>query len=148
MKYKFIIFYLISLVTLTGYAKEDIKRPETYNYVRGIEAIQNNNYREGHEYLSKEISDNPKNGYAYCWIATIDQYNEGYGQALTNCDLALKYLPKKDKIYVSFAHKLKAEIYKELGENDKATLEFNAAVKVSPNDVDLLVQPSAIACVS
>lgn len=138
MKYKFIIFYLISLVTLTGYAKDDIKRPETYNYVRGIEAIQNNNYREGHEYLSKEISDNPKNGYAYCWIATIDQYNEDYGQALTNCDLALKYLPKKDKIYVSFAHKLKAEIYKELGENDKATLEFNAAVKVSPNDVDLL----------
>lgn len=138
MKYKFIIFYLISLVTLTGYAKDDIKRPETYNYVRGIEAIQNNNYREGHEYLSKEISDNPKNGYAYCWIATIDQYNEDYGQALTNCDLALKYLPKKDKTYVSFAHKLKAEIYKELGENDKATLEYNAAVKVSPNDVDLL----------
>lgn len=138
MKYKFIILYLISLVTLTGYAKDDIKRPETYNYVRGIEAIQSNNYREGHDYLSKEISDNPKNGYAYCWIATIDQYNEDYGQALTNCNLALKYLPKKDKSYVSFAHKLKAEIYKELGENDKATLEFNAAVKVSPNDVDLL----------
>lgn len=138
MKYKFIILYLISLVTLTGYAKDDIKRPETYNYVRGIEAIQSNNYREGHDYLSKEISDNPKNGYAYCWIATIDQYNEDYGQALTNCDLALKYLPKKDKSYVSFAHKLKAEIYKELGENDKVTLEFNAAVKVSPNDVDLL----------
>lgn len=138
MNYKFIIFYLISLVTLNGYAKDDIKRPETYNFVRGIEAIQSNNYREGHDYLSKEISDNPKNGYAYCWIATIDQYNEDYGQALTNCDLALKYLPKKDKTYVSFAHKPKAEIYKELGENDKATLEFNAAVKVSPNDVDLL----------
>lgn len=59
MKYRFIILLFISLVTLTGYAKDDIKRPETYNFVRGIEAIQSNNYREAYDYLSKEISDNP-----------------------------------------------------------------------------------------
>lgn len=137
MKYRFIILLFISLVTLKGYTKDDIKRPETYNFVRGIEAIQSNNYREAYDFLSKEISDNPKNGYSYCWIATIDQYNENYGQALTNCDLALKYLPRKDKTYVSFAHKLKAEIYKELGENDKAIHEYDAAVKASPDDIDL-----------
>ena len=42
----------------------NIQRPDSYNYTRGVEAIQNNNIDEALEYLNKEISEHPNNGYA------------------------------------------------------------------------------------
>lgn len=137
MKQIIILLATFILSSLVSYGKDDVKRPESYNYVRGIEAIQNQNYKEAYDYLSREIKENPKNGYAYCWIATIDQYNEDYGQGLSNCDMALKYIPKKDKVYLAFSHKLKAEIYKDLNEDSKALAEYDQAIKITPDDTDL-----------
>ena len=34
---------------------QNIKRPDSYNYSRGVEAIQNNNAEEALEYLNKEL---------------------------------------------------------------------------------------------
>lgn len=73
---------------------QNIKRPDTYNYNRGVEAIQNNNAEEALEYLNKELEDNPNNGYALAWIATVRNYQEEYGRALTAVDLAIKHIPK------------------------------------------------------
>ena len=53
---------------------QNIKRPDSYNYNRGVEAIQNNNAEEALEYLNKELEDNPNNGYALAWIATVRNY--------------------------------------------------------------------------
>lgn len=138
MKLKLTIILLIHMVMFAANAKEDIKYPDSYNFLRGLEAMQASDYPQAHAYFSEEVEANPKNGYAYGWLATIEQYNEDYGQALRNCDLALKHLPAKDKAFIAYAHKLKAEIYKELGEYDKAISEYDAAVKANPEDVDLL----------
>ena len=78
---------------------QNIKRPDTYNYNRGVEAIQNNNAEEAIEYLNKELNDNPDNGYALAWIAVVRNHQEDYGRALTAADLAVKKIPKKDKKY-------------------------------------------------
>lgn len=137
MKQFIILLATFILSSLASFGKDDVKRPESYNYVRGVEAIHNQNYREAYDYLLREIKENPKNGYAYCWIATIDQYNEDFGQGLSNCDMALKYIPKKDKVYLAFSHKLKAEIYKDLNEDGKALAEYDQAIKITPDDTDL-----------
>lgn len=68
---------------------QNIKRPDSYNYSRGVEAIQNNNAEEALEYLNKELEDNPDNGYALAWIAVVRNYQEEYGRALTAADLAI-----------------------------------------------------------
>lgn len=73
----------------------ECQTPDTYNYNRGVEAIQNNNAEEALEYLNKELEDNPNNGYALAWIATVRKYQEEYGRALTAVDLAIKYIPKR-----------------------------------------------------
>ena len=92
------LFALINIVSA-----QNIKRPDTYNYNRGVEAIQNNNAEEAIEYLNKELNDNPDNGYALAWIAVVRNHQEDYGRALTAADLAVKKIPKKDKKYRSFA---------------------------------------------
>ncbi len=116
---------------------QNVKRPDTYNYNRGVEAIQNNNAEEALEYLNKELEDNPNNGYALAWIATVRKYQEEYGRALTAVDLAIKYIPKKDKQYRAFAYIVRAEVYIGLDEKDKALADFTSAVRETPDDADV-----------
>ena len=116
---------------------QNIKRPDSYNYSRGVEAIQNNNAEEALEYLNKELEDNPDNGYALAWIAVVRNYQEEYGRALTAADLAIKHIPKKDKQYKAFAYIVRAEVYVGLGENEKALADFTSAIKETPDDANV-----------
>ena len=94
----------IMLVCSTAIYADNIKRPDSYNYTRGVEAINNNNPTEALEYLNKEIAEHPDNGYAFAWIALVRNYNEEFGRALTASNVAVKKIPAKDKEYKSFAY--------------------------------------------
>ena len=62
---KRLLFILIAAVM--GYTATFAKQPQeptSYNYQRGKELVNNDNYEEGISVLQKELSDNPKNGYA------------------------------------------------------------------------------------
>lgn len=127
---------ILSMLVLASHAQDKNNRPNSYNYQRGVEAIQKENTEEALEYLNKEISDNPKNGYAYSWIAMVRCHQEEYGRALTASDLALKHLPKKDKEYTYFAYETRARIYCALEDTIKAIADYTAAIKVSPEEAD------------
>lgn len=128
---------LMLIFCISSFANNDIKRPQTYNYMRGVEAINNSNPEEALEYLNKELSENPKNGYAYAWIGVVRDYKSEYGKALTAINQALKLLPKKDKEYMSFAHSLRANVYLNLGDTISAIKDYGSAIKFTPNDEDL-----------
>lgn len=133
-KYVFII--LCMLLSVTAFAQKD-KRPDSYNYNRAMEALDKQDNQEALEYLNKEIAENPKNGYAYSWLAYIHANQGENGQALTAADKALKYVPNKDKEYVAFAYSTRAGIYQALKEADKALADFDKAIKADPNDTRL-----------
>lgn len=105
-----LLIAIFSVLALGVNAQDKMNRPTSYNYQRGVEAIQKENTEEALEYLNKEISENPKNGYAFSWIALVRCQQEEYGRAITAADLALKNLPKKDKEYVYFAYETRARI--------------------------------------
>ena len=131
-----LVIALFSVLVLGVNAQDKMNRPTSYNYQRGVEAIQKENPEEALEYLNKEISENPKNGYAFSWIALIRCQQEEYGRAITAAYLALKNLPKKDKEYVYFAYETRARIYCELKDTIKALADYSAAIKVSPEESD------------
>ena len=93
---KLIIFAMALIYIVPLFAQDSkVKRPDSYNYQRGMEALQNENTEEALEYFNKEVDDNPKNGYAYSWIALLRDHQEEYGRALTAVNLAIKNIPKK-----------------------------------------------------
>ena len=59
---KKILTLLFCCICTVNFA-QDIKRSESYNYTRGVEAVQNDKTEEALEYLNKEVQDNPENGY-------------------------------------------------------------------------------------
>ena len=63
-----LLLLLCFLIVGTTVLAQNIKRPDTYNYQRGCEAVENKNYEEALRFLYEEIRENPKNGYAWAWI--------------------------------------------------------------------------------
>ena len=133
---KQLLVILVSMFSLLSFAQEKNNRPSSYNYRRGVEAIQNHNTDEALDYLNKEIEENPKNGYAYSWIAMVRLQQEEYGRALTSADLSIKYLPKKDAEYLYFAYETRARIYAELEDTIRALADYSTAIKVMPDNED------------
>lgn len=72
---------------------DNVKRPESYNYTRGLEAFQQNNIAEAKEYLGKAISEQPDNGYAYLWLGVVFYSEDVYSNAITCLYKAIKLIP-------------------------------------------------------
>lgn len=124
------ILILCSLVMLA----DNIKRPDSYNYSRGVEAINNNNAEEALDYLNKEINEHPDNGYAFAWIALVRNYNEEFGRALTAANVAVKKIPSRDKEYKAFAYGTRAQVYLNLEDTIQALKDYSQAINIVPDD--------------
>lgn len=138
-----ILFSILLIWSSVIYAG-DIKRPDSYNYTRGLEAIQNNDIYEALEYLDKEIKDHPDNGYAFAWIAQLKLYTEEYGRALTASNIAVKKVPAKDKEYKSFAYHTRANVYLNLGDTIQALKDFSQATSFTPDEKELYEERAQI----
>ena len=113
---------------------DNIKRPDSYNYTRGIEAIQNNNTEEALKYLNQEISEHPENGYAFAWVALVRVSTEEFGRALTAANIAIKKIPSKDKEYKSFAYSTRAQVFLNINDTVHALKDYAQAIALTPQD--------------
>ena len=137
---KKILFACILMLTGCSGCKNEIKRPESYNYQRGCEAMENQDVDEAMTYLKKELEDDPENGYAWAWMQCAHLEKEEYGEAITAGTTALKYLPRKDTYYVAFVHATLGRTYHNMNETGKAIGEMSKAIKLMPDDTDYLLE--------
>lgn len=131
---------LILLLCVAFFASAENKknnRPTSYNYLRGVEAVHNENKEEAIDYFNRDLQENPKNGYSFSWIAMLRNTEKDYGRALTAANMAIKLIPKKDVEYVTFAYSTRADVYLNLGDTVKALSDLTTAIKVAPDDCDL-----------
>lgn len=139
-------YLILSILVLCSSAifADNIKRPDSYNYTRGVEAITNNNLEEALDYLNKEINEHPDNGYAFAWIALVRNYNEEFGRALTAANVAVKKIPSKDKEYKAFAYGTRAQVYLNLEDTIQALKDYSQAINVMPDDDRLYNQRAQV----
>lgn len=138
--------FILSILVLCSSVilADNIKRPDSYNYSRGVEAINNNNAEEALDYLNKEINEHPDNGYAFAWIALVKNYNEEFGRALTAANVAVKKIPSKDKEYKAFAYGTRAQVYLNLEDTIQALKDYSQAINVMPDDDRLYNQRAQV----
>lgn len=128
-----ILFSFLIACSSALYA-DNIKRPDSYNYTRGLEAIQNNNLEDAVNYMNKEIAEHPDNGYAFAWVALVRNHNEEYGRALTAANTAVKKIPSKDKEYKAFAYSTRACVFLNLEDTIQAIKDYAQAITLPPED--------------
>lgn len=132
---KRILFLCALLCTTMLYAKQP-QRPTSYNYQRGVEAVNNDQDEEAEKYLNQELADNPKNGYAYAWLAGIELRKDEIGSAISMLNNSIKYIPKADKYYHSWANKTLSGIYYDLNDTIKCIDYATRAVKSEPKNIE------------
>ena len=133
---KRIVSLLLLAVCATLVCAKEPQHPTSYNYQRGVEAVNNDNDEEAERYLSQEINDNPKNGYAYAWIAGVHMRNDETGKAIDALNSAIKYIPKADKYYHAWANKALSGIYYDLNDTIQCIDYATRAVKAEPKNIE------------
>ena len=136
MKAKALCIIAAATMIATAAAAQDVKRPDSYNYTRGVEAVQGGNVEEAMEYLGKELQDNPKNGYASIWMAVAYNNQGELGRALSMVSHAVENIPKKDKEYVALAFMGRGNLYGSLGKTDEALADYTSAIRANPESID------------
>ena len=134
MKRLLSIMLLAAATTLTAQADKEIKRPDSYNYSRGVEAYDNDNTSEAIDYFNREIADNSKNGYAYMYLSDIYRQQEEPGKAIDAANLAIKYMPAKDKKFTTVSYTIRAQIQCLLKDTVAALSDYASAIKASPDE--------------
>lgn len=133
---KRIVSILLLAVCATFVCAKEPQRPTSYNYQRGVEAVNNDQDEEAEKYLNLELTDNPKNGYAYAWLAGIELRRDEIGSAISMLNKAIKYIPKSDKYYHAWANKTLAGIYYDLNDTIKCIDYATRAVKSEPKNIE------------
>ncbi len=127
---------LLLAVCATIVCAKEPQRPTSYNYQRGIEAVNNDQDEEAEKYLNQELADNPKNGYAYAWLAGVELRKDEIGSAISMLHKAIKYIPKSDKYYHAWSNKTLAGIYFDLNDTVKCLDYATRAIKSEPKNTD------------
>lgn len=118
---------------------DEYKHDNCYNYMRGLEAVQNEDNDEAIKYLKAEVEQHPNCDRAYQQLAVIYGNQGENGDALTCIDLAIKHCPKKDTYNQSYNHYVKAKIIENLGSIENAEAEYNKSIKLDPENCDRYV---------
>lgn len=124
---------VISICAVDAQSKYN-KYGNSYNFQRGVEALQNEDYATTVEALSKEIDIHPENAYAHLYLAYVYDLYSDYGKAMATVNKALKSMPKKDKYYTSYCYKIRASVNNSLGMYSDAAADYTQAVKLSPKE--------------
>lgn len=127
--------FALAVITFLPMAAK--KHEPSYNFTRALEEAKRGNKKEAMEYFNKEVTDNPKNGYAYMALAAFHKDNSEYGDARTAVELALKYLPKKDKYSHARLHLLRAELLAVEYDTVGAYSDLAIAIKLDPDNKDI-----------
>ena len=138
MKVRFILLVLMFLMSCISFSAKAANKEEdyqkSYNYKRAVELLLNDqNESEAMRFLNAEIEDHKDNGYAYYWIALINENNELAGKALDAANKAIKYLAK-DSHWQSYTYRLRARVYLMLDDEKSALTDFTKAIKVAPEE--------------
>ena len=96
MKLKSLVIILITTLSCSIHiCAQPQSAKQSYNFTRALEETKKGNKSEAMDFLTKEIAENPGNGYAHMTIAILQADTENYGDAMKSVNMAIKKLPKK-----------------------------------------------------
>lgn len=136
MKLLHSLFLVTIAIFVSTNAMAQKKAEYSYNVNRALECFRSEDYETAKEYLTKEITENPKSAMAYDMLGYIFLRDESFGNALTSYNTALKYYSKKDKDGLSRTHYYLARTHLCLEDTVSAINSFKTALKYEPSNSD------------
>lgn len=115
-----------------------------YNFRQGVEKYHENDYDEAFKYLSDEVNEHPKNGYAWLYLGSIYLDNDQYSEAVTSISKALKYIDTSDKQYRCAAFATQGDAYRALKDTVNSLKSYNSALKINSADTKIMLRRAGL----
>ena len=133
---KRLIIMLVAMAVATGgfAQKEKAKKYETYNYLRGMESLEEDDYSTALSFFQKDVEQNPKSGHAHLMIALSQAALGEQGEAMSAVEKAIGLLPKKDE-HLSDAYKIRAQVHLQMEDTIGALDDLALAIKCNPKEL-------------
>ena len=129
-------FVLVILLSSVGISSAKDRLIDSYNLNRAYEEGDKGNKTEALSFFDKELKEHPNNGYAHLGKAGIHYDQKQYDDAIRSLHLALKHLPKKDKISVSTTYYLRGKTLLSITDTIAALVDFKTSISIDPNFSD------------
>lgn len=131
-----ILTIVYSLVCFSGLWASDCNRPQSADYVKGVEALNSGDAELAYKLLNSELTAHPENGYAHCYMALVCNYYGDTKLAFYAANESLKLIPQSDEEYRSFAYYTRGTLYMNAKSYVKAEQDLNEAIRLLPSDAD------------
>lgn len=128
MKKTLLLIFCLLVVTKFSYAQSYLEK--------ALEAYKSDDYEKALTLFNQELEINPKNYVAHYYCSIIHQSQDDMSLALTSINQGLKFVPAKEKDWVSFCLQARGDIYLAIENYDNALADFTSAIKITPQNED------------
>ena len=111
---------------------------------KAIEAYNQEHYESALQQFTAIVAQQPRQGYAWGYIARIRQHNEQPGQALEAGRKALELVPQPDSVFRASLHACMASSYAATGDTAAALDALDHAVTLDAHDPDYRYQRASL----
>lgn len=115
---------------------QEISRPESDNYIKGVTCLNDGDIENAFKYLNAEIENNPNNGYAHCYMSLICSACSDIKLAMQAVNSSIELIPENDTEYRSFAYYTRSILWGNLGKWENAVKDITNSIEMTPNDAE------------
>jgi tetratricopeptide (TPR) repeat protein len=109
---------------------------QSTNFNEGKKALESNDLDGALSYFNKDLVDNPTSALTFYYRAWVYYINSEYAKALNDITAGLKYVSSKQNKLKGGFYEMRAKVYNQLDEPDKAMADYNLAIKTDAEDPD------------
>lgn len=113
---------------------------DSYYFQRAEEAYQKKDLDLCLHYCKEGVAKDPKDG--KCWAVIAEIYSKReyarYGEAMQAAEKALATLPKKDKVWVSFVHGIRGDVFYKVDNMQASKEAYMLSLSLQPESTTFL----------
>ena len=113
---------------------------DSYYFQRAEEAYQKKDLDLCLHYCKEGVKENPKDG--KCWAVIAEIYSKReyarYGEAMQAAEKALATLPKKAKVWISFVHGIRGDVFYKVDNMQASKEAYMTSLSLQPENTTFL----------
>jgi len=117
---------------------------QSYNFDQAVEAYNAKDFDKALDFLNRDLADNPKSVGSYCYRALVYAKTGNNAEALSSINNAIRFQLRKDKLSNAYNYYIRAMIYGEIEDAQKAIADLTMSIKLAPDDPEYLIERAAL----
>ncbi|MBP5419521.1 MAG: tetratricopeptide repeat protein [Bacteroidales bacterium] len=133
-----IILSLIALLLLIANVAKAQQNEYSYEFQRGVQAYDEQNYDEAIRFFTKDLEENPSNCHSYVYLSLSYHATNDFNNALIHINNAITKDKSGEKEYLAIVYDMKRQVCLDLADTASAIAAITNAIKLMPDDEDFL----------